>query len=59
MEPIQYILGDKVWHTDFNSLVTFLGISPPGNKWYAIRLSNGGYMDTQKVEKYTDQDKIQ
>jgi hypothetical protein len=49
-------IGDIVWHTNFKCKVELMAILP--KCWFSVRLlKSGGYMDTQLIEPYKNQDK--
>lgn len=55
--------GEIVWHYGFKAKVTFLHESKPimkkeKDKWYMVQLSNGGFHETQMIEKYNNQDSL-
>ena len=54
----QFEKDEIVWHKNFKTKVTFLQeLKPLKGRWFYVRLSNGGFMETQLIEKYTNQDK--
>jgi hypothetical protein len=49
-----------VWHINFKCKVQFLYEQTPNRqgRWFKVKLpKSGGFMDTQLIEKYTNQDK--
>lgn len=51
-------VGQTVWHTNFKCKVKIVGII--GKGWYSVKLpQSGGYMDTQLIETYKNQELTQ
>ena len=53
--------GEIVWHTKYKMKVEYIGVSLPDSKygdkrWYSVQLPNGGILETQNIEKLTNQD---
>lgn len=54
---MEFTKGEIVWHTRFKIKVEYLGeLKPLKGKWFYVKLPNGGFMETQLIEKYKNQD---
>ena len=52
-----FIIGEVVWHTNFKCKVEYLSeVKPLKGRWFYVRLPNGGFMETQLITKYKNQD---
>lgn len=49
--------GETVWRINAKSKAKFLyELKPQNGRWFYIQLENGGLMETQFIEPYTNQD---
>ena len=55
-KEVVYEDGEIVWHKAFKIKVKYCGISLPKTKttWHSVQLPNGGFHETQLIEKYNE-----